>query len=73
MRGGKFGGTAQTDWLVTVWAVHHVRKDISPPHGSSGTPPANSLSLKCVIISVLSSIGGFLHKITPIMLYKLKH
>lgn len=73
MRGGKFGGISQADWLVTVRAVHRGRKDISPPHGSSGTPPANSLSLKCVVISVLSSVGVSLLKIAMIMLYKLKY
>lgn len=60
MRGGKFGGTAQTDWLVTVWDVHRVSKDISSPHRNSGTASVNSLS------SVLNNIGVLLHKIAQI-------
>lgn len=60
MRGRKFGGTAQTDWLVTVWDVHHVSKDILSSHRNSETASVNSLS------SVLNNIGVLLRKIAQI-------
>lgn len=62
MRGGKFLWTAQADWLMTVWGMHHVSKNISSLQRNSGTAPMNSLS-STYIISVLNNIGVFLHKI----------
>lgn len=65
MRGGKLRGTAQIDRLMTVWGMHHVSKNISFPYRSSGAPPVNPLSSKC-IISVLNNIGVFRHKTAQI-------
>lgn len=65
MRGGTFGGTAQTDWLVTVWDVHRVSKDVSSPHRKPEIASVNSLSSK-YITSVLNNIGVLLHQIAQI-------
>jgi len=63
MRGGRFWGTAQRDWLLTVWGKHHVSKDISIQKLTDN--PMNSLS-STYIVSVLSNIGDFLHRIAQI-------
>lgn len=65
MRGGKLWRAAQTDWLMTVWSMHYVSKNILSPHRNSGMSPVNSLSFK-YIMSVLNNIGVFLRKIAQV-------